>query len=209
MSYKFDVFLSYSRKSLIEEWVKRFFFEQLNFWLGQEFPARDANIFWDQTGIEPGDRWSDVLKDGLRQSACLVAIWSPSYFKSKWCAAEFSTFLKRASTVKVKPRRLIIPLRWHDGECFPPAAKEIQYCSFEDYTYLIPETIAYGDFIQSVKHLAKTLKRAIDEAPPFEDWPITEPSEIDMLVSDDPDSARQFYNFDPQFIPNPRNLNPS
>jgi TIR domain-containing protein len=209
MPYKFDVFLSYSREFLIEEWVRKFFVAQLEFWLSQEFPARKARIFWDQTGIEPGDYWSDVLKDGLRESACLVPVWAPSYFKSKWCVAEFYSFLKRASAAKVDSRRLIIPLRWHDGDSFPPAAQQILYCPFEKHTYLIRETKAFGDFQSAVQKFATTIKHAIDKAPPFQpNWPVTEPSDIDALVSTYPDEARRFYNFEPQFIPNPRSLIP-
>lgn len=211
MEYKFDVFVSYSRRSKkVENWVASYFLEQLQEWLNQEFATRDARIFWDRTGIEAGDYWADVLKEGIRESACLVPIWAPSYFKSKWCVAEFVSFLKRGAQVEGKQSRLIVPVRWHDGDSFPPAAQGIQYCSFEAYTSLVPDTMPFADFESAVKNLAKSIKRAVDEAPPFRpDWPATEPAEIEALVRDNPAAAKEFYNFERQFIPNPRKLGDS
>jgi hypothetical protein len=207
MDYRYDVFLSYSRKSLIEKWVREFFFEQLQFWLSQEFPARDAKIFWDQTDIEPGEYWAETLKQGIRQSACLVAIWAPSYFKSKWCVAEFMSFVKRIDQIEGRQPRLIIPVRWHDGDSFPPAAQRIEYRSFEIYTSLVRATEPYVEFESAVKDLAISIKKAIDDAPPCRsDWPVTEPAEIEALAKDNPTAAADYYNFERQFIPNPRKL---
>jgi hypothetical protein len=209
MEYRYDVFLSYSRQPLIENWVRNFFFDQLQFWLNQEFPTRDARIFWDQTGIEPGDYWAEALKEAIRGSACLVSIWAPSYFKSKWCVAEFVSFLKRLGDIPGKRPRLIIPIRWHDGDSFPPAAKRIEYRPFDMYTSLVRETAPFVDFEFAVKELAKSIKKAVDDAPPFRsDWPITEPADIEALVKLDPAAAADYYNFDRIFIPNPRKARP-
>ena len=128
IDYEYDVFLSYHRDRLILEWIIEVE-RRLNFWLGQEL-NRDARIFFDQDCIEVGDVWPESLQQGIRSSRSLVGIWSPRYFQSAWCVSEWQSFRARAEQHKLEIHGLIAPVRFHDGEHFPPDAAAVQCADF-------------------------------------------------------------------------------
>src|SRR4030095_11073125 len=61
-------------------------------------------VYWDATsGIAGGTDWTRELYQKLRMAGALIALYSPSYFSSKWCFAELT-----AAQLLGKP---VIPLR--------------------------------------------------------------------------------------------------
>src|SRR5262245_28914738 len=93
MPYQYDAFFSYKRDPQSDPWhheVK----EKLKFWLRQENGA-NVQIFFDTEEIRTGLRWHQKLADALRGSKCIICVWSPAYFQSKWCVSEWKTFVQR------------------------------------------------------------------------------------------------------------------
>ncbi|MCW5983062.1 MAG: toll/interleukin-1 receptor domain-containing protein [Bryobacteraceae bacterium] len=95
-------------------------------------------LFLDLDSIETGEHWPDRLRDALRTSRRMVCVWSPSYFQSAWCVSEWKSFLERERRLKMRPHGLIAPLKFHDGEQFPPEAKAVQWEDVSAYTATAP-----------------------------------------------------------------------
>jgi hypothetical protein len=190
-AYEHNVFLSYRRSFLIQNWITKFFLPYFEGWLEEELlkletpdsPAlRDAHaphvhdsankvgVFFDQKSIEPGDPWPEDLQRAVQASKILVAICSPTYFHSSWCLSEWRSFVERQTILGVSG--LIIPVRYHDSEDFLAG---IAWSDFSEYT------IQASDFYQSaqavsfeteIRKLASVVARAVKGAPTFQSgWP--------------------------------------
>jgi len=89
----------------------------------------DTKIFVDLK-IETGSAWPDELRHALKTSRCILAVWSPEYFRSEWCLAEWHTFREREKVANMisnsNSRGLIYPVKFADGDHFPQAAKDVQ-----------------------------------------------------------------------------------
>lgn len=181
--YKYDVFFSYRHDKLILDWTVEVV-QRLGFWLTQELAGQKSRIFFDRDSIEVGDRWPDKLRAGLQSSKCIICIWSPSYFQSHWCVSEWQSFLERERKLGLESHGLIAPVRFHDGEYFPPEAEKVQWADFADYTATLPafwQSQRAVEFEQVLKKFAGSVAGLVRRAPPFQaDWPIVEGLPIDL-----------------------------
>jgi hypothetical protein len=125
VSYRYDIFLSYSTDYPFGDWVKEHFLRLLQGYAKQAL-LKEPSIFFDRETIITGQNWRAVILDALCHSKCLVAIWSPSYFISEWCKYECSAFLYRQSQRPAAETGLILPIKVYDGDCFPLAASSLQ-----------------------------------------------------------------------------------
>ena len=141
--------------------------------------SRDPRIFLDVTQ-DVGTRWPDNLTRALNQSQLLLAVWSPSYFSSRWCLAEWHTMLLREQILGIggaqEPMGLVYPIRFSDGDRFPAQARNVQQeMIFKEWRYPYPqftESVKYLDFHQAVVELAERLAPRFDDPPPWQpDWP--------------------------------------
>jgi len=175
--YEYDAFLSYRRDKLVLEWIIEFE-ARLKFWLSQELGGRDARIFVDRDCIEIGDRWPDSVRAGIRSSKCMIGIWSPRYFQSRWCVSEWHSFLAREQQVELGVHTLVAPVRFHDGEYFPSQAANVQCVDFSNYTATIPafwQSQRAVEFEGPLKAFARSVAAVVRRAPPFRpDWPVVE-----------------------------------
>jgi TIR domain len=90
-----DVFISYTHEDDHEEaglrWVARF---------ETELRARLAKVsgqsiqMWRDNRLSGADRFKPEIEQQLLSSAVLVAVVTPSYFRSEWCAAERNRFIE-------------------------------------------------------------------------------------------------------------------
>jgi hypothetical protein len=133
MGYEFEIFFSYKRNDESNAWhtglkvaLERWVSEELE----EELEGKTARIFFDLVDINIGAVWKERIIKALRASRCLVAVWSPEYFRSKYCVAEWLTFDKRS---KLTNRELIAPASRQDGKFFPIDAKALQIAKFNDY----------------------------------------------------------------------------
>ena len=187
LDYKYDVFISYKHRNLLIPWVS-LVKDTLEELLGEALGGRDARIFFDTVNVVTGEFWQDSLRQALSTFACMVAIWTPSYFVSEWCLTEWRTFQERTQMVNMGPETLIFPIVHNDGEWFPDDATQIQMHDFSDCTTPVMNIDAFrgtrraqllGD---KLEEFVKPLANVILNAPQYQaDWPVVKPGPIQPL----------------------------
>lgn len=191
--YEYDIFISYRRNGNVGRWVQNHFAPLLRDCLTDELPY-DPRIFLDKD-MEVGARWPDELAHALSRSHLLLAVWSPPYFTSRWCLAEWRSILDRERMLGLggpnSARGLVYPIRFSDGDKFPIEAKNVLHeMSFKEWRLPYPqfaESQKYLDFHQAVVKLAERLAPRFDSPPPWQpDWPILRPDPIEPPPADIP-----------------------
>ena len=167
MSYEFDLFFSYKRSPASNAWhagLKNV----LAHWVCEELDVEKIEIFFDLEDINVGSVWKAKIAKALCSSKCLVAVWSPEYFRSKYCVAEWLTFDKRS---KATNRDLIAPASRQDGKFFPIDAKSLQFAKFNEYAIIATqfwETAYAVKFeVELIKPFARDVAKLIKQAPAF------------------------------------------
>lgn len=84
---KHDLFISYAHSDNHEGLVDKILKKIKEIY--RALTGEHLRIFIDRTGIMTADLWQDRVSVELRQSRLLLAILSPSYFKSEWCRREW------------------------------------------------------------------------------------------------------------------------
>ena len=87
--------------------VTRLFHERLS----KEVQAQTGHpfpIFLDNTSIQWGQRWEERIDGGLDGAVFLIAIVTPSYFRSDYCREEYDKFLEQEQ--KLGRNDLILPV---------------------------------------------------------------------------------------------------
>jgi hypothetical protein len=175
MNYEYDAFFSYKRDPESDDWHEKVK-DKLTYWLRQQLSRSQVRIFFDREDIRTGNRWRTKLGEALKSSRCIICLWSPLYFQSKWCLSEWKTFDERSKLAK---RDLVLPASYFDGETFPPAARELQFKNFSHYASTMPgfwETGAAVEFEDTcLRPFAGDLAQMIQRCPAFSDsFPIVE-----------------------------------
>jgi len=169
MAYQFDAFFSYKRDPESDDWHERAK-DKLTFWLKQYLGRSDVSIFFDREDIRTGARWHMRLTEALKTSRCLVCLWSPLYFTSKWCVSEWKTFEVRS---KESGRDLVLPAAYFDGQTFPRDARAVQFRDFSKYASTMPrfwETEAAVRFEDvCLRPFSDDVADAIRRAPTYDD----------------------------------------
>lgn len=181
MDYEWDVFISYSHKGHVRDWVKNHFHRELMLSLEDVLPD-DPRIFIDHE-IPTGSQWPERLEAALLRSRCLVTVWSPPYFRSEWCMAEWVSMRKREATLKEvngQSPTLIYPIRFADGDHFPPEANNTQQCKdLSEYGHdgeQFRDTPDYLNFQKEMRTVAKEIATILECAPEWQaDWPVDRP----------------------------------
>jgi hypothetical protein len=191
MTYQYDIFLSYSRRDPVLSWVRDHFKPLLEQWLAQSMPA-DPSIFRDEDSIETGASWPLVLRDALLTSKLVVAVLSPSYFRSPWCLAEWESIAAREQklgyrTLANPHSRLVYPVCFHDGEHFPEEVQRIQHRDLRPWNRASPafqQTTDYHQFIGEMQTVANEVAQLISAAPVWQaDFPVVLPPGLDEPVT--------------------------
>jgi hypothetical protein len=137
MAYLYDVFISYKRGRINEQWLKDIFLPVFEDYLNNELPHQ-PKIFIDTTALTPGVDFSNELFRNLMYSKCMVSIWSPPYFrKSEWCVKEFLTMKFKQEHFKINeatiPRTLIWPVLYRDIDPLPDIASHLSYLDYSEF----------------------------------------------------------------------------
>ncbi|HZI19738.1 MAG TPA: toll/interleukin-1 receptor domain-containing protein [Pyrinomonadaceae bacterium] len=182
MPYTHDVFLSYSHDYPFGEWVVDPFLPLFKGYLTAALNRnpnplnREPVIFIDREGVRTGSTWPLRLRSALACSRCLVGVWSPNYFLSRWCKFECVVMLHRERKLGyrtvVKPDGLVIPVSVHDGESFPDYARAIQIMDWGRYARVgegFKRTEAYVEFQEKVSDFANDVAQAVKNAPPWDE----------------------------------------
>jgi hypothetical protein len=196
--YKYDVFVSYKREpsdnQLVTPWLYKVL-GRIEYWLRQELGGRSVDVFLDMKSIEAGDDWPEAIREALLSARCLLPIWSPEYFHSAWCMAEWRSFLSRERLIADRGQaacKLIIPIKFHDGEWFPPDAARVQQFDLSRFAATTDgfwETRRADELDQVlINQVAPVLAKAVRQAPPFEaGWPVdlgdplVPPTDVEMV----------------------------
>src|SRR5215204_5881319 len=146
--YVYDVFLSYRREGAPYTWVKDYLLPLIADWLPESLPYR-PHIFVDERSILVGTQWEDELAHALKRSICLLAVWSPEYFRSPYCVAEWESMRVRERLLGLRPgqRRLILPVKFADGQWFPEPAQATRQID------LSPWAMPYAQFKAAPEYL--------------------------------------------------------
>ncbi|ETR67534.1 MAG: hypothetical protein OMM_11494, partial [Candidatus Magnetoglobus multicellularis str. Araruama] len=151
-TYEYDVFISYSRKDILGQWINDTFFNLFKTYLDNSL-SWTPKIFIDTSDIDPGDSWPERLKRAICYSKCMVSIWSPNYFKSGYCRKECGSMLYREKMLGYrttnKPNGLVLPVNIFDGKFFPEIAQQINWFLCHDY-YIDGEGFKKNRKIRSV-----------------------------------------------------------
>ena len=130
----YNLFISYSRDN--ESWVRKFVQVITEEYLQQT--GEELEVFKDSIKLHAGARWKKRIYEAIELSSCMVAVLSPSYFKSEFCQTEWEQFKKRERILA--SNELIIPVyhifykefsnRVEEGEeSWISDLQERQYCS--------------------------------------------------------------------------------
>jgi hypothetical protein len=168
VGYKFDAFLSYSRKGQWPQFVDRLFKPMLEHWLLNEL-GWQPYIFHDTESMEVGRQWPEMLADALASSRIMIALWSKVYFSSRWCTAELGHMLARADCIRgngTSPQ-LVLAAVIHDGDDFPEDVRNIQRLEIRDYAnpWIIPYSEKGGELSERLRRFSVDVARAITTAP--------------------------------------------
>ena len=179
--YVYDVFVSYRREPPGEELLTPWLMEvvkRVRRWLGMCLGGVEARVFFDTQVLGPGSRWQTELGRAIRTSKCLLPIWSPEYFNSQWCVAEWQSFVDREQLLD-PPARLIVPITIHDGQSFPPEAQQVTHldlCGYAGTTGGFWETRRAGELDIMLYDFSPRLADIVRNAPPYRpDWPVRTP----------------------------------
>lgn len=115
-----DIFISYSRRD--QEFVTR---------LASDLDAQVANVWFDQSTIQLGQKWHDEIMDGIRECKAFILVLSPDSMKSKYVHEEVDKALELGKTIFPVIYR---PAKW-TGQ-FESLIKEIQTLDLRTGSYM-------------------------------------------------------------------------
>jgi TIR domain len=174
MPYINDVFISYKRGRLNEQWLNEIFLPLFTEYLDNELPEK-PRIFLDKSNLTPGVNFNDELFVNLLYSKCIVSIWSPPYFRrSEWCVKEFLTMKHRQELLELSPmtnpKSLIWSVLYREVEPLPEMAAGITYLDYTDFNLVgdaFFETKKYLEMQEKMETDIKTIASIIEQAPPL------------------------------------------
>jgi hypothetical protein len=179
--YEYDVFISYSRRGSVREWINNHFFITLQECLADEI-APEPRVFLDQA-MQRGVDWPKKLQRSLHRSKIMIAVLTPLYFTSPWCRAELYSMLAREAKLGLAtldcPRGLIYPILYSDSDNFPEEDVEALRRAWNDFKDLSTPKLVFQrcpewiPFHRRVVEVARDVVDLLGEAPDWDaDWPL-------------------------------------
>jgi hypothetical protein len=175
-TYAYDIFLSYRRDPETRNWIGLHLVPLITLRVGFELGQPPTISVDDQ--IESGNSWPLDLAMRLGSSRVLLALWTKTYFNSKWCTQELCHMLAREKITNRRthahPKGLIIPAVIHDGEDFPLQARQIQYIDLKECfnVRMSKDSPRAEQLDEIIKKEAPAIAAAIRGAPEWrQKWP--------------------------------------
>jgi serine/threonine protein kinase len=167
---KYSCYLSYPHSEAIRPFV-----DQVYKSLSNELELLNRYPVFDDRNMNFGAALNAGLVDALTESACLIVVYAPTYFDSKYCAREYLA-MEELEELRLnllapekKSRSLIIPIIFRGIDRLPAKIKESrQYFDFTDFTSASPDLMKSPQFARSIEQIARQLDescRAFEEAP--------------------------------------------
>ena len=168
--YTYDVFLSYGHSSIFDKWVNQVFLHRLEGYV-REYLVRPVKV--RSVGGSSVNNVTTYAKTALAQSRCLVAICSPTYFRSPTRVYEMAVMLHREQRLGYRTggqsTPLILPVYVFDGDCFPHVVSQRETrCDCNGLTSTSIEHSERGVILDDrVIQFALEVANAINNAPPW------------------------------------------
>jgi hypothetical protein len=183
--YAYDVFVSHKREprgqELLTPWIREVV-RRVQLWLGMSLGGVEARLFFDTDVLKPGSPWPAVLQRAISTSRCLLPIWSPAYFRSPWCLAEWQSFVARERLVG-PTTSLVVPITVHDGEWFPREAQRVTALDLAGYAATTAgfwATRRADELDILLRDFATSLAEVVMNAPPYQPrWPVVTPPGVE------------------------------
>jgi FxsC-like protein len=189
-------FMSYARRDAKNNlWVEQFYKRLADeVWRKAQLegnPNPSEIGFFDQYGIEVGDKWEARLANALQTSKVFLCLYSRSYFSSDFCGKEFQVFSDRVAAYEKSlakassAPRLIIPILWENPTELPAklpgSVPSLQYTNTRNFGQMYAdEGLLYivrleegRDYERCLISLAKIIveEAAVHPLPPLPNLP--------------------------------------
>jgi hypothetical protein len=179
--YEFDVFLSYSRKGGSPGWVHNHFLPKLRDCLTDE-TGYTPKVFVDQE-MEAGTVWPIRLEEVLTRSKILVSIYSPQYFQSQWCRAEWESMAERERLLGLASpeltKGLIFPVLYSDSHNFPQYGLDRMWHDMkglDNPDLMFQQSLDWLEFHRRMRRIAADVEQLLLKVPPWQPgWPVLRP----------------------------------
>lgn len=174
--YVYDVFIGY-QCNFIKPWVDRHFLPLFKFLLEGAL-GKEPAVFIPRSRESPSDAWPLYRQVALVHSKCLIAIWTPSYFKSQCCTQEYLVMFDREKQLGYRslerPNGLVLPVIVSDGKHFPSFVPNISWFDCRNYAIPVPafeNTPMYIEFRDKMEEWVEDVAKAVSYAPIWnESW---------------------------------------
>jgi hypothetical protein len=83
-----DIFISYSRRD--QEFVTR---------LASDLDTQVSGVWFDQSTIQPGQKWHDEIMEGIRECKAFILVLSPDAMESRYVREEVEKALELGKTI--------------------------------------------------------------------------------------------------------------
>jgi hypothetical protein len=166
MPIKYSCFISYRRSSA--EYARDFHLSlerELSLWT-------PLPIYRDETRLSGGDFYNKELALALCESACMVMIYTPTYFDkiNTYCAREYRAMeqleaqrLNQLGFKKDNQHSLIIPVIYRGLEYFPNPIKSLRaYYQFE-FSVIGKTYVRRKEYQESIKEIAEYIYERCNE----------------------------------------------
>ena len=178
--YKYDVFISYSRRGSVQKRLLNHFHPKLRECLDDQF-APPLKVYMDRA-MRRAVHWPSDLQVALRHSKIMIQLLTPNYFTSKWCMAELFSMRARENMLGLAgpeiSQGLIYPILYSDSDNFPDEALQRAWVDFKEYAHPDPvyqQTVDFIHFHRKVNELASDLVQLVRQVPDWRpDWPMVE-----------------------------------
>ena len=180
MSYKYDFFISYSRRGSVQKWLLTHFHNKLVEYLADEC-APAPRVYMDRA-MPRAVEWAYNLENSLRHSKVMIQLLTPHYFESDWCMAELESMRAREALLGLAgadiSQGLIYPILYSDSDNFPVDERMRSWQDFKEYAHPDPvyqDSVDYLQFCRQIRVLARDLVHLAKQVPPWSpDWPIVD-----------------------------------
>ncbi len=122
-------FFSYARLDG-DDYLVRFYEELAKRVADKAGVAVDDAGFRDETNLDLGEPWPDVLAENLARASCLVMMCSPRFFTRPYCGKEVAFFRQRLADANLPKAPLLLPLVWippNKGKATPEIIAKLQH----------------------------------------------------------------------------------
>ncbi len=179
--YEFDVFISYRRSGNPHNWMRHNFLQRFRDCLDDHL-TDEPTVFIDEE-MDRGTNWPLRLQNALNRTKIMVAVFSPQYFRSRWCLAEWHTMAERERLLGLnseeQPQGLIYPVVFSDSENFPEYVRDRAWRDLKQWNspdLVFQQTPKWTEFHEQVESIAMDLAKLLPRVPDWRpDWPTHRP----------------------------------